>query len=87
MSRHQIAAKRKRKFVITTDSRHDLPVAENKLKQEFQATTANEKWVRDMDLLRVQHRLHLYPYERRLGISGSGFRLILQKNYWLVDGC
>ena len=50
MKSHQIAAKRKRKFVVITDSNHDLPVAQNKLNQEFTATKANEKWVTDMDL-------------------------------------
>ena len=45
MKSHRIAAERKRKFVVTTDSKHDLPVAENKLNQEFTATKANEKWV------------------------------------------
>jgi putative transposase len=48
MKTHQIAAKRKRKFVATTDSKHDLPVAENKLNQEFQASKSNEKWVTDI---------------------------------------
>jgi putative transposase len=48
MKSHQIAAKRKRKFVVTTDSKHDLPVAENKLNQEFTATKANKKWVTDI---------------------------------------
>jgi len=40
MRLHQIAAKRKRKFVVTTDSKHDLPVAENILNQDFQANKA-----------------------------------------------
>ncbi len=48
MKTHQIAAKRKRKFVATTDSKHDWPVAENKLNQEFQASKTNEKWVSDI---------------------------------------
>ncbi len=48
MRSHQIAAKRKRKFVVTTDSKHDLPVAENKLNQQFSATKPNEKWVTDI---------------------------------------
>lgn len=48
MKSHQITAKRKRKFVGTTDSNHDLPVAENKLNQEFSATKPNEKWVTDI---------------------------------------
>lgn len=48
MKMHQIAAKTKRKFVVTTDSNHELPVAENKLNQEFTAIKANEKWVTDI---------------------------------------
>lgn len=45
---HQITAKRKRKFVVTTDSRHGLPVAENKLNQQFSAGKPDEKWVTDI---------------------------------------
>jgi putative transposase len=48
MKSHHIAAERKRKFVITTDSKHDLPVAENKLNQDFTASRPNEKWVTDI---------------------------------------
>jgi transposase InsO family protein len=60
MKNNAIVANRKRKFICTTDSKHYLPVAENKLDQHFEASKTNEKWVTDMDLLRVQHRLHLY---------------------------
>lgn len=48
MQLNQIAAKRKRKFVVTTDSKHKLPVAENKLNQDFTASKANQKWVTDI---------------------------------------
>ncbi len=48
MKKYQIAAKRKRKFVVTTDSKHNLPVAENTLNQEFTATKPNQKWVTDI---------------------------------------
>lgn len=48
MKSHQIAANRKRKFVVTTDSNHDLPVAENKLSQDFTASNPNQKWVTDI---------------------------------------
>lgn len=48
MQMNGIAAKRKRKFMATTDSRHSLPVAENKLNQEFKASRPNEKWVTDI---------------------------------------
>jgi transposase InsO family protein len=48
MQRHQIAARPKKRFMITTDSKHGLPVAENKLNQDFQANKPNEKWVTDL---------------------------------------
>lgn len=35
MQMNGVAAKRKSTFMLTTDSRHSLPVAENKLNQEF----------------------------------------------------
>lgn len=54
MRLHQIAAKRKRRFIVTTDSKHDLPVAENKLNQDFQATQANEKWVTDITYIHTK---------------------------------
>jgi transposase InsO family protein len=48
MQVNQIAARRKKKYMVTTDSRHGLAVAENKLNQQFEATKPNEKWVTDM---------------------------------------
>ena len=48
MQVHQIAARRKKRFMVTTDSKHGLPVAENKLNQQFQATKPNEKWATDL---------------------------------------
>ena len=38
----------KRKFVITTDSNHNLPVADNLLDRDFAATEPNKKWVADI---------------------------------------
>lgn len=43
-----LVAKARRKFKVTTDSNHDKPVAENLLKQNFSAKSANEKWVTDI---------------------------------------
>lgn len=34
--------------VVTTDSKHDLPIAPNVLQQDFTATKPNEKWVADI---------------------------------------
>ena len=48
MRKYQITAKRKRKFMVTTNSKHNLAVAENILNQTFQAIQPNEKWVTDI---------------------------------------
>jgi transposase InsO family protein len=37
-----------KKFKVTTDSKHKLPVAENILNREFTATRPAEKWVSDL---------------------------------------
>jgi putative transposase len=43
-----IRCKQRRKFKATTDSRHTLPVAENLLNQQFEATMPNEVWLSDI---------------------------------------
>jgi transposase InsO family protein len=39
-----LKCKQKKKFKATTDSNHTLPVAENLLEQEFEASAPNEVW-------------------------------------------
>jgi transposase InsO family protein len=43
-----LRAKGKRKFRHTTDSNHTLPVAPNRLDQDFSAQAPNEAWVTDI---------------------------------------
>ena len=43
----------KRKFKVTTDSNHKLPVAPNLLKRNFEATAPNQKWVGDITYIRT----------------------------------
>lgn len=43
-----VAARRKRKFKATTDSRHHLPVSPNLLNREFEVTEPNRVWVSDI---------------------------------------
>jgi putative transposase len=43
-----IAAKTARRFRCTTDSDHDLPVAENLLDRQFDPEEPNERWVADI---------------------------------------
>jgi putative transposase len=44
-------AKAKKKFKVTTDSKHNLPVAENLLNRDFSATAPNQKWVGDISYI------------------------------------
>ncbi len=48
MQQHGIKAKGKRKFVVTTDSRHDLPIAPNLLARDFTARRPNQVWTTDI---------------------------------------
>jgi len=43
-----IRCKQTKKFTVTTDSQHSLPVAENLLAQQFEAATPNSVWVSDI---------------------------------------
>jgi len=43
-----LRCKQKRKFKVTTDSRHTLPVAENLLGQQFKVYEPNTVWVSDI---------------------------------------
>lgn len=44
----------RRKFVHTTNSRHDLPVAENLLNRKFNPTKRNVAWVGDITYIRTR---------------------------------
>ena len=48
MSANGICGKQRRKFVVTTDSKHDLPVAENILDREFSVEEPNKVWLSDI---------------------------------------
>jgi transposase InsO family protein len=43
-----IQARKKRRFVVTTDSKHHLPVAPNVLDRQFIVAAPNERWVSDI---------------------------------------
>jgi putative transposase len=46
---------RGRKFVVTTDSNHAMPVAENLLDRNFDAEAPNQKWVADITYIPTHH--------------------------------
>ncbi len=48
MQRHGIRAKGKRRFKVTIDSNHDLPIAANLLDRQFTVDAPNKVWVGDI---------------------------------------
>ena len=48
MRAHGIRARHKRRYKATTDSRHNLPVAENLLNRNFRPTAPNQVWTADL---------------------------------------
>lgn len=48
MQRHGIRARGKRRFVVTTNSEHSLPLAPNLLQRDFTAEAPNLKWTSDI---------------------------------------
>ncbi len=51
MQQHGIKAKTKRKFVVTTDSRHSLPVAADLVQRRFNPEAPNRLWCGDITYL------------------------------------
>jgi transposase InsO family protein len=54
MRENGLNAKRRRKFIPTTDSKHTLAVCENILNRGFHAEKCGEKWVSDITYLRTR---------------------------------
>jgi putative transposase len=53
MKSNGIRSRIKRKFKATTNSKHDLPVADNKLNREFIVSHSNSVWVSDITYIRT----------------------------------
>lgn len=45
MHKNRIRARKKRRFVVTTDSKHCLPISPNLLERDFDVTRPNQRWV------------------------------------------
>ena len=54
MKRLNLTVKHKRKYKVTTDSKHNLPVAENVLNREFCPAAPNQVWGTDITYLWTQ---------------------------------
>jgi transposase InsO family protein len=53
MRKNQLKPIWKRKFIHTTDSKHNLPVFENILNRQFKPEAANQAWVADITYIRT----------------------------------
>lgn len=51
MREHGIHARHKRRYKVTTDSKHALPVADNLLDRNFMPTAPNQAWTSDITYL------------------------------------
>jgi putative transposase len=54
MRDHQLKPVWKRKFVHTTDSKHNLPVFDNVLNRQFEPVAPNQSWVADITYIRTR---------------------------------
>jgi transposase InsO family protein len=54
MRKLKLIARRRRKFVVTTDSKHEFKVAENLLDRNFEVDAVNTVWVSDITYIRVK---------------------------------
>lgn len=53
MKEEGLRSKTSRKYVVTTDSSHNQPVADNILERDFEAEGPDEKWVSDITYIRT----------------------------------
>lgn len=54
MREHGLCSRKRRPFrVVTTDSRHDHPIAPNVIERNFVATAPNQKWLADLTYIRT----------------------------------
>lgn len=54
MKIHGIKARGKRKFVVTNDSKHNLPIASNLLNRNFQPDAPNRVWASDITYIQTE---------------------------------
>jgi transposase InsO family protein len=54
MQEAQLRCKTKRRFKATTDSRHELPIADNQLARQFEVNQANQVYVGDITYIHTQ---------------------------------
>jgi transposase InsO family protein len=82
---HGIVSRHRKKFRATTDSKHDHPVAENKLERQFNVSEPGQCWVADITYIPTQEgwlylAVTLDLFHRRV----IGWAMDRWINRWLV---
>ena len=82
---HGIVSRHRKKFRATTDSKHDHPVAENKLERQFNVSEPGQCWVSDITYIPTQEgwlylAVTLDLFHRRV----IGWAMDRWINRWLV---
>ena len=54
MRQDGLRARQRRRFVLTTQSRHKFPIARNVVARDFEVSAPNQVWVSDLTYLRTQ---------------------------------
>lgn len=54
MKKYHLVAKASKKFVVTTDSKHDLPVSPNLLMRNFDVIAPNAAWAADLTYIQTE---------------------------------
>ena len=71
MQLHGIRAKGKRRFKVTTDSRHDLPIAPNLLGQQFNVAEPDKVWVGDITYIATAQALNVFDVCGELPVAAT----------------
>ena len=82
MRLNDVRAKQMRRYKATTDSKHNLPVAENHLDRQFDPAAPNEVWAADITFIWTREG---WLYVQEFLHNGGGDGPVLTPNYWLVD--
>jgi len=95
MREHDIRVTQKRRYKVTTDSRHAFPVAENLLDRKFDVKTPNQVWSADVTFISTRQgwlylAVVLDLFSRRVigwSMSGRDQRQLKIRNYLGPQSC
>lgn len=83
MREHNIRGKKRRGFKRTTDSRHDMPIAENIVNRQFDRGAKNRVWLSDITYLRLKNGLLLHS-DRGSQYASDDYRNLI-KSFQMVQ--